>query len=117
MKTQKPSAKPTHSPLPWKVVRTVEDEPEEGESGTIYRYGIIQGSVELLHTWDEKDAALIVRRVNQGPAFDAMVEAIDEALGNLNAACNDDELINQHPTIGAALVGLSAALKLAQEVK
>lgn len=63
---------------------------------------------------DDEKSALIVRRVNQGPAFDAMVEALHE-------------LIHTHPSTGnndtwtriqeSAITKARAALKLAQEVK
>jgi hypothetical protein len=76
----KPAA-PKSSPLPFKIMRVVEDEPEEGESGTIYRYNVMDSyGKEVVWTWDKDYAELIVRRVNQGPAFDAMFRALENQM-------------------------------------
>ena len=62
---------------------------------------------KLVEVWAD-DLARHRRQARQGRKLRA---AANEALQHLNTACNDLELINQHPTIGAAMVALDAALR------
>jgi hypothetical protein len=64
--------------LPLSVGRVAIDEPEEGESGTIYEYRIKDGHGDLLNvTYDADYADMVKRAVN---SHAALVQALKEVL-------------------------------------
>lgn len=103
--------KPKLSLLPWKIKSEFNI---MSGSRTVATTGGHSSSLRSEQVYEENvnNATLIVRRVNQGPAFDALVEAVQAILKwdtkNMSIAQN---------TEGCEVLGkLYAALKLAQEV-
>lgn len=107
MNPKKPAA-PKSSPLPWRIVGI---DPHDDMT-------VITGddSLSLARCEYRTDAAIIVRRVNQGPAFDAMVEVCL----TLSSLAPSAEGLGGHAPIGAFFIAAErarAALKLAQEAR
>lgn len=115
MKDKKPAA-PQSSPLPWTLMDGC---PWNVLSGGV-RVARCDFDGDTNHPETRINAALIVRRVNQGPAFEAMLPIIEEL-----AAYPCENAPGEFPKTAEGESGHApcpscrarAALKLAQEVR
>ena len=114
MTTKKPAA-PKSSPLPWEAVGNITTGRKIQTAGRMavafipQKYADDGSCPQEYQDQADADQALIVRRVNQGPAFDAMVEALELCVVGLEPVGDASD------TPGIAYRKARAALKLVQE--
>ena len=68
--------KRTHTPGPWTCDSQAVDEPQQGESGTIYEYNVHEGPRLVVSTYDQEDARLIA-------AAPDLLEMLGKALASM----------------------------------
>lgn len=107
----KNSAASQSSPLLCSYYKLKNDNPDRYADS----WQIVQGDFALATALSDEKAALIVRRVNQGPAFDAVLYALKlawEAMQDYQVTGRVNDILH-----GSAHTAATDAIKLAQEVK
>lgn len=92
----------------WNVNRVAVDEPEEGESGTIYEYQVRYGSRVVFTTYNEADALETISERNAAP------ELLDALRLSIIELYRDSAANGESGNLARAIVAARAAIAKAE---